>query len=163
MEFEEKEDENEVGDVGQGASLEPVGVPQVVQVVQSAKEKAAIDGHHHPLDGGHRGSAGGPQFSLRTPKVLSENQEAEPQDWAGETGGVGDREVGGDHPPVHPPPVHQPGEGGARVAWGRRAVNGELVARQVAHVGGVAGPGGQPGDDGQPLGKDHHDEGAGGR
>ena len=60
MEFEEKDDEDEVGDVGQGAPLEPVGVAQVVKVVEAAKEQAAFNGHHHPLDRGHRGPAGGP-------------------------------------------------------------------------------------------------------
>ena len=129
MESEEKEDEEKVGDVGQGASLEPVGVPQVVKVVESAKEKAAIHGHHHPLDGGHRGSAGGPEFSLGTTEVLSKYKEAETQDRTSEARGVGDGEVGGDHPPVHPPPVDQPGEGGTWVAGGGRAVYGQLVSR----------------------------------
>ena len=106
-----------------------MGVSQVVEVVEPAKEKAPLHGHHHPLDRGHRGSTGGPQLSLRTSKVLGEDKKAESQDRAREAGGVGDGEVGGDHPPVHLPPVHQPGEGGARVAWSRRAVDGEFVAR----------------------------------
>jgi len=80
VEFEEKDYEEEVGDVGQGASLEPVGVSQVVKVVESAKEQAALHRHHHPLDGRHRGSAGGPEFSLRTSKVLCKDQKAEPED-----------------------------------------------------------------------------------
>lgn len=143
MESEEKEDEEKVGDVGQGASLEPVGVPQAVKVVESAKEKAAIHRHHYPLDGGHRGSAGCPELSLGTAEVLSEYKEAQTQDRTSETRGVGYWEVGGDHPPVHPPPVDQPGEGGARVAWSRCTVNGELVARQVTHVGRVAWSGGE--------------------
>ena len=80
MEFEEKDDEDEVGDGGEGSSLEPVGVAEVVQVVEPAKEQAALDRHHHPLDGGHRGPAGGPQLPLRTPKVLGKDQKAEAQD-----------------------------------------------------------------------------------
>ena len=125
-----------------GAPLEPVGVAQVVQVVEPAKEQAALHWHHHPLDWGHSGPACRPQFSLRTAKVLGKDQKTQPQDRAGETGGIGDGEVGGDHPPVHPPPVDQPGEGGARIAWGSGTVDGELVPRHIAHVGGMSGPGG---------------------
>ena len=44
------------------------------------------------------------------------------------------------------------------MAWSCRAVYGELVPGQVTHVGGVAWPGGQARDDGQPLGQDHHDK-----
>ena len=135
MESEEKEDEEKVGDVGQAASLEPVGVPQAVKVVESAKEQAALHRHHHPLDGGHRGSAGCPEFSLGTTEVLSKYKEAETQDRTSETRGVGYWEVGGDHPPVHPPPVDQPGEGGAWVTGGGRAVDGQLVSRKVTQVG----------------------------
>ena len=137
-----------------------------LKAVEASQEQAALDWHLHPLDRQHGGPAGRPQLPLWTSEVLGENEEAETQDRAGEARGVGDGEVGGDHPPVHPPPVHQPGEGGTWVTGGGRAVDGQLVPRQVTQVGwlvATTGSGGQTRDDWMSLWQHHHCQGGGGR
>ena len=45
--------------------------------------------------------AGGPELPLRASEVLSEREEAEAKDRAGQASGIGDGQVGGHHPPVY--------------------------------------------------------------
>ena len=125
---ENDQHEDHVGVELEDACLQPVGVASI-QAGEATQEQAALHGHLHPLDGQHRRPAGGPQLPLWTSKVLGKDKEAETQDRTSEARGVGDGEVGGDHPPVHLPPVHQPGEGGTWVAGGGRAVDDQLVSR----------------------------------
>ena len=125
---ENDQHEDHVGVELEDACLQPVGVASI-QAGEATQEQAALHGHLHPLDGQHCGPTGGPQLPLWTSKVLGEYEKAESQDRTSESRGVGDGEIRGDHPPVHPPPVHQPGEGGTWVTWGGCTVDGQLVSR----------------------------------